>query len=77
MEEVKELFQASFIKLYQSEQIFCPMDHPWCSNWCASLDDMQANTLVHTPLDEEIWGALKSMKPYKAPGVDGLHEGFF
>ena len=29
------------------------------------------------PSNEEIWGVLKSMKPYKAPGVDGLHAGFF
>ena len=25
----------------------------------------------------EIWNALKSMKPYKTLGVDGLHAGFF
>ena len=25
----------------------------------------------------EIWNALKTMKPYKTPSVDGLHAGFF
>lgn len=77
MEEVKELFLDSFKKLYQLKQIFFPIEHPWSSNWCASLDEEEAIVLAHTPSDEEIWGALKSMKPYKAPGVDGLHVGFF
>ena len=27
--------------------------------------------------DEEIFAALRSLKPYKAPGLDGLHAGFF
>ena len=33
--------------------------------------------MANIPLDGEIWNALKSMKPYKAPDVDGLHAGFF
>ena len=33
--------------------------------------------MANIPLDGEIWNALKSMKPYKAPDVDGLHVGFF
>ena len=27
--------------------------------------------------DGEIFDALKTFKPYKAPGLDGLHAGFF
>ena len=33
--------------------------------------------MAHIPSNSEIWNAFKSMKPYKAPGVDGLHVGFF
>ena len=33
--------------------------------------------MANIPSDGEIWNALKLMKPYKAPGVDGLHVGFF
>lgn len=37
----------------------------------------EANNITHIPSDEEIWSALKSIKPYEAPGSDGLHVGFF
>lgn len=37
----------------------------------------EANNITYIPSDEEIWSALKSIKPYKAPGSDGLHAGFF
>ena len=33
--------------------------------------------MANIPSDGEIWNALKLMKPYKAPGVDGLHVRFF
>ena len=29
------------------------------------------------PSDSEIWDTLRSMKPYKAPGSDGIHAGFY
>lgn len=29
------------------------------------------------PFDKEIWDALRSMKPYEAPGSDGIHAGFY
>jgi len=37
----------------------------------------EANSMAHCPSYEEIWGALKTMKPFKAPEIDGLHAGFF
>nr|POE78307.1 hypothetical protein CFP56_64511 [Quercus suber] len=33
----------------------------------------EANSIAQCPYDEEIWGALKTMKPFKVPGTDGLH----
>ena len=33
--------------------------------------------MSHGPYDKEIWTGLKSMKPYKAPGINGLHARFF
>ena len=76
-EEVKEIFNASFKKLYTTEQISCPFTHQWGPDWCAKLSVEEATNLINMPSDGEIWNALKSMKPYKAPSVDGLHAGFF
>ena len=77
LEEVKEIFNSSFKKLYKSEQVFCPITPQWRSDWCAKLSQEEAGSLTNIPSDGEIWNALKSMKPYKSHGVDGLHVGFF
>ena len=75
IEEVKEIFNASFKKLYKTDQVFCPIAPQWRSDWCAKLSQKEAVSMANIPSDGEIWNALKSMKPYKALGVDGLHAG--
>ena len=37
IEEVKEIFNASFKKLYKTEQVFCPIAHQWSTDWCTKL----------------------------------------
>ena len=77
VEEVKDIFTSSFIKLYQTEQVYCNITPQWNTEWGAKLSLEEARRLSHSPSDKEIWIALKSMKPYKAPGIDGLHARFF
>ena len=77
VEEVKEIFIKYFEKLYQTDQVACTMIQNWDTNWCLRLSEVDANSLALMPSDNEIWEALKSMKPYKAPGSDGMHAGFF
>ena len=77
VEEVKDIFTSSFIKLYQTEQVYCNITPQWNTEWGAKLSLEEARRLSHNPSDKEIWIALKSMKPYKAPGINGLHARFF
>lgn len=77
VEEVKDIFTSSFIKLYQTEQNFCNITPQWNTEWGAKLSLEEARGLSHIPSNKEIWTALRPMKLYKAPGVDGLHAGFF
>ena len=41
------------------------------------LEMNEANVVGLMPSDSEIWDALRSMKPYKALGSDGIHAGFY
>ena len=41
------------------------------------LSDEVSNSLAAMVTPEEIKDALWTMQPYKAPGPDGLHAGFF
>ena len=41
------------------------------------LEMNEANAVGLMPSNREIWDALKSMKPYKALGSDGIHAGFY
>ena len=44
---------------------------------CCRLLAHEAVELASIPSNAKILMALKSMKSYKAPGLDGLHTGFF
>ena len=77
VEEVKDIFTSSFIKLCQTEQVYCNITPQWNTKWGAKLSLEEARGLSFGPSDKEIRTALKSLKPYKAPGIDGLHVGFF
>ena len=77
IEEVKDIFVTYFKKLYKIEQSCSPLNLEWDNDWCATLSMEESNSIAHCPSDEEIYGALKTMKPFKAPGGDGLHVRFF
>ena len=77
VEQVQEVFTESFVKLYQTNQSACPMVQRWDSEWCMRLEVDEANSVGLMPSNKEIWDALRSMKPYKASGSDGMHAGFY
>ena len=75
--EVMEFFRSGFVKLYTTSH---ESGHrvPFLGNqWRAQLTDEVKSSLEERVSIEEIKNALWSMKPYKAPGPDGLHAGFF
>ncbi|XP_050242398.1 uncharacterized protein LOC126691394 [Quercus robur] len=75
--QFQEVFTNSFVKLYQTNQTACPLVQRWDSEWCMRLEVDEANSVGLMPFDKEIWDALRSMKPYKALGSDGMHAGFY
>lgn len=44
--EVKRIFVEYFHKLYQSEQVYCPLCLDWDSYWCASLAEEESIALA-------------------------------
>ena len=77
VEEVKEIFIKYFENLYETDQVAWPLVQNWDTEWCLRLSNVDANSLASMLTDQEIWEAFKSIKPYKAPGSDGIHAGFF
>ena len=74
---VMEHFRRGFISLYTTshvEALRCP-NHD--VHWKVHLSDEDKNSIGALVTPEEIKDALWSMKPFKAPGPDGLHAGFF
>ena len=75
--KVIEHFRKGFSTLYTTSQtkVSCtpfPVDH-----WQVQLSEEAKLTLDAMITHEEIKEALWSMQPYKAPGPNGLHAGFF
>ncbi|OMO94467.1 reverse transcriptase [Corchorus capsularis] len=66
-----------FLKLYSSESDYCEIN-PTKPDFSFNLVDSEFhNSLSVVPSISEIKKALWSMKPFKTPGPDGLHAGFF
>ena len=47
------------------------------SQWQLRLSELEKESISGEPSEEEVKAALWSLKPFKAPGPDGLHAGFF
>lgn len=75
--EVKDYVQKGFQDIYMSSHSFAIRTPPPPSRWQARLSNSSQDSLNEAISDEEIKGALWSMKASKALGPDGLHIGFF
>ena len=77
LEEVQSLFLDGFKTLYQTEMVSSRFSSLIDPDWCVKLGLADAETLSLPPSDLEITNALFAMKPFKAPGPDGIHVGFY
>ena len=75
--EIKRHINCGFEKLYTSELCMSPMFSAVTSFSCCFLSAENCLSISSGITDEEIRAALWSLKPFKAPGPDGLHAGFF
>ena len=72
-----DYFRRGFMDLYTTFQVEVDWTPHLVRQWQAQLSEEVSLSLVVMVTPEEIKEALWSMQPYKAPGLDGLHAGFF
>ena len=75
--EVMEYIRKGFEDLFSSSMICSEKYSPISSQWQVTLSEEECDALNHEVTEEEIKGTLWSMKLFKAPGLDGLHAGFY
>lgn len=75
--DVMEYIRKGFEDLFSSSLIYSERYSPIASQWQGTLSEEDCEALNREVTEEEIKGALWSMKPFKAPGPDGLHAGFY
>ena len=75
--EVMDYIRKGFEGLYSSSLTYSERYLSIANQWQVTLAEEESEALNREVLEEEIKEALWSMKPFKAPGLDGLHVGFY
>ena len=76
-DKVKDHIQSEFAKLYTFDLSVAYLLSPVSKFSCCKLSDVEKLRMGREVSDEDIKEALWSLKAFKAPGPDGLHDGFF
>ena len=76
-EEVSRLIRDSFIELFSSSALSAPRQIWEIHTWPRYIDLEEVAPLTLDVSIQEVKESLWSMKPFKSPGPDGLHAGFF
>ena len=75
--EIKEFIRAGFMDTFTSSFTSVPRLASVPSQWQAMLLDEEKISISGAVTEDEIKATLWSLKAFKAPGLDGLHAGFF
>ena len=75
--KIMEYIRKGFIDIYTSSSISSDRVQSGHSQWQARLSEEEKESLGSLVTEDEIKAALWSFKAFKAPGLDGLHAGFF
>ena len=74
---VKEYIKNGFAGIYSTSLVSVPITHNTSYQWQPRLSEEEKQSISGGVTEEEIKVALWSLKPFKAPGPDGLPAGFF
>ncbi|XP_075670077.1 uncharacterized protein LOC142639824 [Castanea sativa] len=74
---IKDFIRRGFEGVYTSSLLSRSRHNPLPSQWQAKLSEEEKRSISGAASEEEIKSALWLLKPFKVPGLDGLHAGFF
>ena len=74
---IKDFIRRGFEGVYTSSLLSSSRCNPLPSQWQVKLFEEEKMSISGVASEEEIKSALWSLKPFKAPGPNGLHAGFF
>ena len=76
-EAVKEHILRRFKKLYSTGMCISHRSSPISEFSCCFLSEEEKEWIGREVVDEDVRNGLWALKPFKAPGPNGLHAGFF
>ena len=75
--EIKSHIRDNYKNLYITELPMSPITSDVSGFSCCFLDERTRACLERGVTEDEIRASLWALKPFKAPGPDGLHAGFY
>ena len=76
-EAVKKHILVGFEKIYSTEMCMSSRQSPISEFACCFLTEEERDWIGRDVTEEEVKDGLWSLRPFKAPGPDGLHAGFY
>ena len=74
---IREFIRRGFEGVYTSSLLSSSRLNPLVSQWQAKLSEEKKMSISGAALEKEIKSAFCLLKPFKAPGPNGLHAEFF